>query len=125
MQDSIFGLVGLQKELGEDIIAELHHANSHFVWSDFQLLNDSDDEIPDVSKPIRPNAVRAVNEEDYVLLVTRNICKEARREVVIRVPSLLCLRFAEGLLCYALVQRKTMQCVLPNVTHGALESVTV
>lgn len=101
LQDSVFGLVGLQVELMEDVIAELHHANSHFVWPNIQLLNNSADEIPNVSKSIRPNAIRAVNEEDYVLFITRNICREAKREEIICMPR-LSLRFSGGFLCYLL-----------------------
>lgn len=84
--------MGFQVELGEDVIAELHHANSHFVWSNFELLNNSADEIPNVSEPIRPNTVGAVNKEDYVLFLTRNFYREERRGRVICVPS-LCLSF--------------------------------
>lgn len=93
--------MGLQVELREDVVAELHHTNSYFVWPNFQLLNNSADEIPNVSKPIRPNAVGAVDEEDYVLCVSRNICREARRGEITCVPS-LCLSFAGGFLCYLL-----------------------
>ena len=99
MQHSIFGFVGFQVELREDVIAELHHANSHFVWPNFKLLNNSADEIPNVSESIRPNTVRAVDKEDYVLFFTRNFYREERRERIICVPS-LCLSFAVGVLCY-------------------------
>lgn len=101
LQDSVFGLVGLQVELMEDVIAELHHTNSHFVWPNVQLLNNSDDEIPNVSKSIRPNAIRAVNEEDDVLFITRDVCREAKRAETICVPR-LCLSFSGGFLCYLL-----------------------
>lgn len=91
--------MGSQVELREDIIAELHHSNPHFVWPNIKLLDNSADEIPNVSKPIRPNAVGAINKEDYVLFLTRNICREAKRGEVICALS-LCLDFSVGFLCY-------------------------
>lgn len=83
MQYGVFRFVGFQVELREDVIAELNHSNPHFVWPNIKLLNDSADEIPNVSEPIRPNAVGAINEEDYILFLTRNICQEAKRGEII------------------------------------------
>lgn len=97
-QDSIFGLVGLQVELRVDTAAELHHPNPHFVWPHVQLLDNSADEVPNMSKPLLPNAVRAVNEEDYVLFISRNNCGGARREEIIGMSS-FCFSFAGGFLC--------------------------
>lgn len=102
--------MGLQVELREDIVAELHHADSHFVWPNFQLLNNSADEIPNVSKSIGPNTVRAVNKEDYVFFITRNICKEARTEKITCMSS-LCLSFAGGFLCYLLSCDVKLHCI--------------
>lgn len=71
--------MGLQVELREDIIAELHDPDPLLTGANVEFLNNLAHKVSDISDAFRLDGIRAVNQEDNVGGITFNHCRQKKK----------------------------------------------